>query len=141
MTGIKAQWHLAEVVQAEDPFANVVYSSGVTLDLTASEEELAEQWVSLLKREERLAVKGLRCELKDGGQDCRTCPAATLDADEARSVLCRLGKDQAAVEARCLELRDERLEGLEELAAEVDLATELGHMPEELVELATSVGL
>jgi hypothetical protein len=139
--GVKTQWHLAAAMTTEDPFANVVYSSGITLDLTASESELAQQWINLTKREENLFHRGLTCELKDHGQDCRVCPMATLDASEPRAVLCRIGKDQAAVEAAYHARVRERKEALEEFVAEIDLATELGHMPDDLAELAAAVGL
>lgn len=141
MTGVKTEWHLAAAVVTDDPFATVVYSSGVTLDLTASEDELVEQWMGLTRREANLFARGVVCELKDAGQDCRTCPMATLDAEEPRSTLCRLGKDQAVLEARVKELGETRRAALDEFVAEIDLATELGHMPDELAELATSVGL
>lgn len=120
-----------------DPFGDIVYSSGVTLDLTGTEEELAAQFAELLWREGRLAQANLRCALKDGGQDCRTCPEATLDPTEARSRLCRLGKDQCTVEALFNERRDARLASITELAEEVDAAVEL--IPDDLAELATSV--
>ena len=70
MTDGKAEWKLAEAMESADPFGDVVYSSGVTLDLTASEEELAHAFVDLLWREGRLLQRGITCELKDGGQDC-----------------------------------------------------------------------
>lgn len=123
-----------------DPFGNVVYSAGVTLDLTASEEELADVFKDLLLREGTLLQKGITCKLKDGGQDCLHCPAATLDASEPRSVLCRLGKDQCTVEQAYWAKNDARLAPIRELAALASECAEIGDIPEELVMLLTEVG-
>jgi hypothetical protein len=127
-------------MQDSDPFGNVVYSSGVTLDLTASEEELAHVFTDLLLREGTLLQRGVTCHLKDGGQDCLCCPAATLDATETRSVLCRLGKDQSTVEKAYEAQRDARLAPIMELAALASECAEIGDMPEELAVLLTEIG-
>jgi hypothetical protein len=137
VNGVKAQWNLTEVAD-EDPFGAVMYSTGLKLDLNASEEELAEQVVRLLRREGALGRRGLRCALKDNGQDCRCCREATLDPAERRSVLCRLGKDQETVEERFNQRRAARLAAVEELVCEIDAATEV--LPADLEELITQVG-
>lgn len=142
MTGIKAVWHLAELSDAEeDPFQAVAYSVGVTLDLTADEDGLYEQVKALLRREQRLHSSGVSCPLKDGGQDCLTCPSATLDPAEPRSRLCRLGKDQRTVQQRHEERSRERRAPLRELAAVAEEASLLGHLDDDLSELLTEVGL
>jgi hypothetical protein len=136
---------LAELSSAEcDPFATVVYSSGVTIDLQAPDEELVRQYFSLVKREGRMAGGGLTCQLKADGQDCRTCPSATLEEDEKRSRLCRLGKDQRLLEGLIEDRMDAeaaRLAPLRELAEMVGEMGELGEIPDDLSELLTSVGL
>lgn len=141
--GVRTEWHLAELTDSEpDPFSEVVYSTGLTLDLNAPEDELARTYTRLLMREGHLAKSGLTCELKqERGMDCLRCPQATLDRAEARSTLCRLGKDQWTIERRIEELTRARREPLEELAREVDEVTEIGHLDDELAELLTAVGL
>ncbi len=142
MTGVQTEWHLAELASAEaDPFATVVYSTGVTLDLNATEGELAEQFIKLLEREGRMYANGLTCQLKWDGQDCLTCPQATLDPEEKRSRLCRLGKDQSATEKRMNSLADARLAPIREMVAMSEELGELGEIPDDLSELLTAVGL
>lgn len=139
--GIRAEWHLAELAAATDPFGEVVYSNGIELDLTAPLEELAAQFAKLLRVEGRLARSGLTCALKDSGQDCLSCPQATLEASDRRSRLCRLGKDQLTVERRCAELQDERTGPVMEMVELADTGSLLGHLDDELSELLTTVGL
>lgn len=142
MTGVRANWHLAELADSDpDPFGAVVYSAGVVLDLTASADELAEQFIALLRVEGRLAALGLTCGWKDDGQDCRTCPHATLDPAQERSRLCRLGKDQSTAEKLCEERTAERRAPFTELAARADEASLIGRLDDDLVELLTAVGL
>ena len=140
MTGAKAVWELAESVDKADPFAAVVYSTGITLDLTATEDALAELYCDLLLKEGRLDKRGLSCDLKWNGQNCLHCPVAVLDPNDPMATLCRLGKDQQTVEDRCNELAAARTAAIAELAAVADEASEIGHMPEELIELLTEAG-
>lgn len=141
MGSVKAEWHLADLADSDDPFGSVVYSTGLEIDLNGSEGELATAVVQLLKIEGNMASAGLTCTLKDDGQDCLSCPMATLDAAEPRSVLCRLGKDQCTIEQLCAERTRERTEPVQELADIADSAMEMGHLPDDLAELLTSVGL
>jgi hypothetical protein len=145
MTGVRTEWHLAELSAEEaDPFATVVYSAGVTIDLTASDETLVEQYNALLRREVRMQGGGLTCQLKTEGQDCRECPAATLDPEVDRSRLCRLGKDQAMLEAVIGERMDAQtamMAPVRELVEAMDDLSEIGEIPDELAELLTGVGL
>lgn len=143
MSGVQTEWHLAELIAIEDdPFQGVAYSVGLTLDLSASEAKLAEQYVDLLYREGRMATNsGLTCQLKDDHQDCLTCPAATLDPGVSRSRLCRLGKDQSTVEHRLKDMAERRRHALNEVIVMADAASELGFIPDDLSELLTSVGL
>lgn len=141
--GVRTEWHLAELASSDpDPFSEVVYSAGISFDLNASEDELVRVWGRLLKREGRLYQKGTQCELKqERGMDCLRCPQATLDPTEARSVLCRLGKDQRTLERAIEDKTRTRRAPLEELARVVDEVTEVGHLDDELAELLTAVGL
>jgi hypothetical protein len=141
--GVRAQWHLAELGGDPDPFAKIIYTTGLEIDLTASEDELAAAWVRLGRTEDRMRRAGVvpGCELKDAGQDCLDCPKATLDPADPLSQLCRLGKDQATVERACQAKTAARLAPLEELAERVGPATEIVADTEELAELLTAVGL
>ncbi len=137
MSGLRTQWHLAELEEAEDvdPFAAVVYSSGFNVDLTGDEQGLAEEYVRLMKVEARLVARRGDCDLKlsgrsiepedDAGRSCLTCPHATLVIADARNILCRLGKDQATIMRLYKQHRDERLAPF----------VELGRLAEEMVEL------
>jgi hypothetical protein len=139
-SGVRAEWHLADLGTVdEDPFNAVVYSAGIDIDLTAPEEELGAKLVELMRLEERLYNRGLTCDLKWAGQDCRSCTQATLDPTQDRSNLCRLGKDQCTVEAQYTKLRDARLAPVEELAEKIDDVSELGVLPDDLAELLMQV--
>lgn len=138
MTGIKADWRLAELAeQADDPFDTMILSSGLRVDLTGSEDDIYEGVRQSLGLEERLWRKGVTCELKDEGQDCLTCPAFTQREDEARAPLCLLGRDQRTMERELAA----RKEPLRELAGRVDEWTEIGHLSDEYAELLTANGL
>jgi hypothetical protein len=130
---------LAESLDKADPFAAVVYSTGVTLDLGASESDLADLYVMLLHREGDLLRRDITCELKLSGQNCLHCPEATLDPNDRKSVLCRLGKDEYTVEGRLAELRQARLGGVDELAALADECSEIGMLPDDLAVLVAQV--
>lgn len=132
MSGVKAVWHLADMTD-DDPFAGTVYSAGVSIDLTAPEEELTRMIDTLLAREEALYKRGLTCDLKWDGQDCRTCPAATLDPEDGRAVLCRLGKDQMAVVHAISTRREESLAPIRDLIAYAEEASEI--VPMDALEL------
>jgi hypothetical protein len=140
--GVRAEWHLAELSVDEDPFEMISYS-GTPINLNAPVDELAQTMVKLLMREGRIASTGLTCDLKDGGQDCLTCPMAQLDNDVPLSRLCRLGKDERAVEKRCKELDAQRAAGpsaVEEIAEDYGIYIELGGDAESS-ELLVAAGL
>lgn len=138
MTGIKADWRLAELAEsAADPFDTMILSSGLTVDLTGSEEEIHRGLARSLALEEALYNRGITCQLKDGGQDCLTCPSFTTRTDEARAPLCLLGRDQRTIENEA----QARRAPVTELAGRVDEWTEIGHLGDEYVELLTAVGL
>lgn len=134
----RTEWHLAELSTDADPFADAVYSVGLDISLNSSLEELEAALRTTVEREGRMWESGLTCELKDSGQDCRACPLATLDLQDVRARLCRLGKDQQAIMQRWRDLRDEQMGGLAKIADEY---SEIGHLPPDLIELLTVSGL
>lgn len=141
-SSVRAEWNLADLAGEEaDPFETVTYTAGISIDLTASDEELFNTVGRLLRTEERMAKAGLTCDLKDAGQDCLTCPMATLDPNEPRNRLCRLGKDQSTVEKRYQQRQDDTHAPLRDLIAEIEQAMEVGQLDPELAELVTEVGL
>lgn len=125
----------------EDPFAAVVYTAGIEIDLTAPQSELAEKLRQLVQIEASLARRGVRCPLKDGGQDCSTCAEATLESAQKRSRLCRVGKDQATVWAAGEARQREHMGPILALAAQAAEMSEIGHLSGEYVELLTAAGL
>lgn len=125
----------------DDPFAAVVYTSGIEIDLTAPQAELSVKLKELIAMEASLARRGVTCPLKDNGQDCLSCPSATLDQHESRSKLCRVGKDEATVWAAGEARQSERMAPVMEMAAIAEEMSEIGHIPAELAELALSAGL
>lgn len=128
--------------QDADPFEVMAYTAGVEIDLTAPEEELAAKLAELVALETALATgPGLRCRLKAEGQDCRTCPSATLDNRVSRSQLCRIGKDQEAVWAAAEAAQERRMAPVKAMAAVAAEMSELGHLDDELVEILTAAGL
>lgn len=134
--GVRAEWHLADLTDDQDPFGNVTYTAGLKIDLSAPVEELEAVLSGLLRREARLDRVGVQCEHKDGGQDCRDCPHATLDPQNPQSTLCRVGKDQFTVadvvQARYRQAKAER---------ESEGVSALGELPDDIAELLTAVGL
>lgn len=115
--------------------------SGTEIDLAATEGELFETLKALVGREGRLDAAGLTCDLKDAGQDCRTCVMAALDASDPRLRLCRVGKDERLVAERIETLARARTAATVELAASVGEWSEIGHLDADLAELLTEVGL
>lgn len=141
---IRAEWRLNELLGCDDdPFSKVILSSGLHVDLTGSEEEIFAGLSRSLELEARLFNRGVTCDLKDGGEDCLTCPMYAADREEEpRAPLCRLGRDQRLLETRCGELTTQRLaEPFAELAEAVDEFAEMAEAPPEYAELLTAVGL
>jgi hypothetical protein len=134
--GIRTEWHLAELVTTGDPFEGTAYS-GVEIRLDGSVAELSINLQRLLDQEEGLFKFGLTCDLKDAGQDCRSCPMATVNPDERRSALCRLGKDQCALSERIETVHAP----LQEIGEHVGVFMEMGQLDGEYAELLEAVGL
>lgn len=125
----------------EDPFAAVVYTAGIEIDLTATPDELGRKLTELSVMETDLLGRGIRCALKQGGQDCRDCPEATLDPTRRLSKLCRVGKDQQSVWAAGEARQEEALAPFAELAKVADEMSEIGFLTPEYAELLMAVGL
>ncbi len=141
---VRAQWRLAELLDTDDgnPFDTVILSAGLRVDLTGTEDEMFRGLRRTLELESRLYGKGITCELKDGGQDCLTCPMYAGDRpEEEREPLCRLGRDQRVIEAQLEGVKADRNAPLIELCAVADEYTEIGHLNEEYGELLCAVGL
>ena len=117
---LKTEWRLNELLlgsDADDPFEDVILSSGLRVDLTGTEDEVFAGLRQSLALEGTLFEQGVTCELKEGGQDCLTCPLYAGDRpEEARAPLCRLGRDQRVMEERCNKLSHERRAPFIELA-------------------------
>jgi hypothetical protein len=128
---------LADLVTSDDdPFEGAGYSGvGVSLDGTVA--ELSGTLAQLLDREGNLFRLGLVCDLKDAGQDCRTCPAATVDPSQSRSALCRIGKDQCMVAQRIEDMQGPLLE----IGDAMGEFVEIGDLSGEYAELLEAVGL
>lgn len=141
---ITAEWRLSELLGCNDnPFDTVILSSGLHVDLTGSEEDIFAGLKRSLELEGSLDRRGITCELKDGGQDCLTCPMYVADrAEEPRAPLCRLGRDQRLMEDRCNELGAERrVAPFIEIAVAAERFMEIGEIEPEYAELLTAVGL
>lgn len=140
---IRAEWRLNELMGvADDPFDSVVLSTGLTVDLTGTEEEIHEGLRRSLDLEAQLFNAGVTCELKDGGQDCLTCAMYVADrAEEPRAPLCRLGRDQRIMEIKANERSEARYGPFQELAASVEEFAEIGEIDAEYAELLTVAGL
>jgi hypothetical protein len=128
---------LAELDLADDdPFATVILSTGLSVDLEGGEEAVHAGLLETLKMEGALFNRGIVCELKDNGQDCLSCASYIADREDRRSRLCRLGRDQRTLEVRGKELSAARTAPYRELAEEFIEMSQLGA---EYAELA-SVG-
>lgn len=109
MTGIKAEWRLSELDLATDnPFDTVILTSNLRVDLSGDESEIHRGITRTVELESRLFDRGVTCDLKDDGQDCRTCPAFTADYEERRRPLCQLGRDQHLLLSRAEEFKATR---------------------------------
>lgn len=134
---IRADWRLSELADlADDPFDTVVLSSGLAVDLTGSKRDIEQGISRSLQMEQALYSRGVTCEMKEGGQDCLTCPMFTPRPEEQRARLCLLGRDQRMIEKAHIA----RMAPLRELAQRVEGWSEIGHLDEELSELLTAVG-
>jgi hypothetical protein len=142
MSGVKADWRLADLLdEGDDPFAEIIYSSGLSVNLNGSDEELQKALVDTIHREGRLWEKGITCPLKDAGQDCLSCSVAVMDPAEQLSRLCRIGKDQRTILQVGERRRDALTAPLRELAASVEPFVEMGDLDPAYAELRTAVGL
>jgi hypothetical protein len=137
---VKSEWRLNELLFGEDdPFDAVILSSGLSVDLTGSDEELFDGIKQTLELESRLFNRGITCHLKDAGQDCVTCGEYVADrSEEKRAPLCRLGRDQRMIEER---YKAARAMPYLELADMADELSEIGWIEPEYVELLTAAGL
>jgi hypothetical protein len=142
MPGIKADWRLAELLEINnDPFEDVILSSGLTVNLDGTDEELAEAFVALRDRERKIASEGIKCELRESGYNCADCKVAQLQRTHPMSSLCRMGKDMEtvwAVHDRRETARREPIQALIELA---DECSEIGHVDDELLDWILGAGV
>lgn len=140
---LRAQWRLDELLGvADNPFDNVILSSGLKVNLDGSEEQVHDGLRQSLELEGRLFDEGITCELKDGGQDCLKCPEYVADrSEEPRAPLCRLGRDQRLIEIRANDLSRARCGPFQEMAASVEGLAELGEIAPEYAELLTAAGM
>ena len=116
---IQARWRLADqlTAEAEDPFEGVLTSSGLSVDLSGTEDEVFAGLRGTLETEGRLAQRGITCELKESGVDCLVCSEYAGNRPHiTRAPLCRLGRDQRMIEKRYEELRREPFVDLIEIA-------------------------
>jgi hypothetical protein len=141
VSGVQADWRLADLLDEGDPFGSIIYSTGLHVDLNASEEELTEALAKSLKIEGRLFDIGLTCPLKDGGQDCLSCMEGSADPQVALTRLCETGRDQCTLMKQIDESRAVKNAPLVELLATIDGFSEIGHLDDEYAELLTAVGL
>jgi hypothetical protein len=138
---VRADWRLADLLDEADPFENVIYSSGLQVDLDGSEEDLVAALQKALRIEGRLDAIGLSCPLKDGGQDCLTCRQSSTDRQVPLTKLCELGKDQQTLVRRMDDTEKRRRAPLMELVGAIDGFSEIGHLDGAYDELLTAVGL
>lgn len=138
---VKADWRLADLLDEDDPFADVILTSGLRVNLAGSEEELSEAISATIKREGVLWEQGIVCPLKDAGQDCLTCTKATMDPNEELSALCRLGRDQQTILQRANKRQRERYAPFSELGESLGGLMEIGEPATEYSELLEAVGL
>lgn len=141
MSGVKADWRLADLLDEDDPFADVILTSGLRVNLAGSGEELSEAISATLKREGALWEQGIVCPLKEAGQDCLTCPKATMNPNDPMSALCRLGHDQYTILKRADLRQRERVAPFTELADCLTPMMEIGDISSEYSELLTAAGL
>lgn len=108
MGAVKANWHLAGLElpdEPDDPFE--ISAVGQVIDLSSGAPELMRELRILQRRESQLYREGITCDLKSGGQDCRTCAECTDDPEDDTRFLCRVGKRQenAGEQLEAIELR------------------------------------
>jgi hypothetical protein len=141
MSGVRADWRLAEAVAEVDPFEAVVYTSGVEIDLTAPEAELSAKLMELCALEAELFNRGIKCKLKADGQNCNSCVHGTLDPARRLSGLCRVGKDQETVWRITSASEDARMGPLREVALVADEMSEIGYLTPELADFLVGAGM
>lgn len=115
MSGItQANWHLdaLDLSEDDDPAGDIMAlkATADVIDLTRDRAAVQADLDRLAAREARMAdnvgvdgMVGVECELKwkpehklmgGHGPSCYTCPHFTADGDNARSAICRIGREQ-----------------------------------------------
>lgn len=82
--------------EVDDPFADAKGMKSMTLSVESPMEEINRRLAALLRRESRLAARGITCPLKEAREcNCTACPINQLDhPEEEISGLCRVGVEQ-----------------------------------------------
>lgn len=146
---VRADWHLGDLdVPEGDAHQEIaqLQSDATVIDLSKSEADLSGELAALLDKEGAYAHRSvdehgraLECHLKwqahhvlmnpEGSLSCYGCPHYTEDRQEARSLLCALGREQEDVlEA----LRGVQLAG----SLEAEMAAAYGRDIDSCAELA-----
>lgn len=97
MSGVKANWHLADLMPDDtDPMDIRDFAKPIDLN---QEAQLRKDLAISLRFEGRLYDQGITCELKsDDGMGCRTCPHRSEDPDVPLTRLCMLSLRQLAIQ-------------------------------------------
>lgn len=97
MAGVKANWHLADLMPDDsDPMD--VRTVGKPIELDADVARLRMELRGSLSIENRLYNQGISCELKlQDGWSCRTCPHRTEDVEDPLSRICRMSMRQLEI--------------------------------------------
>lgn len=124
---IRADWHLAALDlpdDGDDPFD--IAEVATVIDLSGAVPRISEELKLLERREARHNRNGVTCSMRQGGQDCRSCPDFTEDPFDPVHFLCRIGRRQEEL-ADEWEMSEERARDIEAHAEAAGVFAALDH--------------
>jgi hypothetical protein len=126
VSGVRANWHLADLdVSDDDPMQDIA-DVGCAIDLTRPDAEIIADIQSTFRVEHTLQkVHGTTCAIKANAASppCWTCPQFRADSSPAGR-LCALGRKQADLEHEAQSASRIRTDALARELAEVYLTRE-----------------
>lgn len=110
MTGVKANWHLADLMADDDSDPLDIRTIAKPIDLTGGVAALERELQASLRIENRKFNEGVYCELKltedwPTAYTCRTCPQRTEDPGNPLAAICAMSLRQIEIMDQITALR------------------------------------
>lgn len=110
MSGVRANWHLADLMSDDDSDPLDIRSVAKPIDLTGGEAALQRELQASLRIENRKFNQGVYCDLKltedwPTAFSCRTCPQRTEDPNNPMAAVCAMSMRQIEIMEQMAALR------------------------------------